>query len=69
MGDIDNFRRKELSRRALELHDKGLDNKTIGIRLGISTDAARVRVRYGKAIREGMTPKEASESVNRRAKP
>ncbi len=69
MSDIDNFRRKELSRRALELHDKGLDNKTIGLRLGISTDAARIRVKYWKAIEAGMTPKEASESVNRRAKP
>ncbi len=68
MAEIDNFRRKDVAQRALELHKKGLDNKTIGLRLGISTDAARIRVKYWKAIEAGMTPQEASDSVNRRAK-
>ncbi len=68
MAEIDNFKRKAIAQRALELHKKGLDNKTIGLRLGISTDAARIRVKYWKAIEAGMTPQEASDSVNKRAK-
>lgn len=61
MAEIDNFRRKEISQRALELYEKGLDNKTIGLRLGISTDGARIRIKYWKAIRAGYSPSDANK--------
>jgi len=54
-------RRKEIGMRALELHEKGLDNKTIGLRLGISTGGARIRIRYWRAIRDGFSPSDAEK--------
>lgn len=58
---IQDRHRKEIAQRALELHEKGLDNKTIGLRLGISTDGARIRIKYWKAIREGYSPSDAEK--------
>lgn len=58
---IQDRHRKEIAQRALELHEKGLDNKTIGLRLGISTGGARIRIKYWKAIRAGYSPADAEK--------